>query len=80
MQVSESSLRQRGMKGHDRVLWEIIAMYMAEEISRHWTLGKALLLAVASCEEQRRAEVMSKHTGSSRAQKRGGLETHLLCL
>lgn len=34
-------------------------------------IGKELLLAVESCEEQRRAEVMSKHTSSSRAQERG---------
>lgn len=76
----------KSMKADDRVKWCDRATYRnrfgpgGEKICRHWTLGKALLLAVASCEEQRRAEVMSKHTGSSRAQKRGGLETHLLCL
>lgn len=73
MQINESSLTRDGMKGRDRVLYRSHVFGLGGgEISRHWTLGKAPLLAVASCEEQRRAEVMSKHTASSRAQKRGG--------
>lgn len=41
-------------------------------MGRHWRLGKVLLIAVVSCEEQRHAEVMSKQTGLSWAQKRRG--------
>lgn len=42
------------------------------EAGRHRLPGKGALLAVVSCEEQRCAEVMSKHTGLSRAAERRG--------
>lgn len=80
VQIAESSLRRGGMS---TVRDRSHVFGLGVEVSRHWALEKGLLLAVVSSEEQRRAEVMSKHTNLSRArQSRGGerLETHLFCL